>query len=199
MTLVQRCPGRCRAHLVWLRALPLVSTPTFVCVARALLISVSRTLPCAPGLCDVRELTWAAVAQVSTCAYLVSAWSPEESPKSRGTQRGYSWREAARPAVPLPSCPGPGRPQVIFLPRPFQGHRPRDQLFQQLLKSRSQARGDRAWGVSLHFSSSVPSAAPASRGQTLVKCPTRAGKPLEAWAREGKEKRDRAPFPPGSH
>lgn len=56
------------------------------------------------------------------------------------------------------SCPGPGRPSGNLLsphPVPSRGHRPRDQLFQQLLKSRSRAWQPR-WGVPLHFSSLVP-------------------------------------------
>lgn len=52
---------------------------------------------------------------------------------------GYSWQKAAYSAVFLPSCPSPGRPSgnISSPPAPSRGHRPRDQLFQQLLKSRS--------------------------------------------------------------
>lgn len=205
MTLVQRCPGRSWAQLVWLRASRPCQPPYMLaCVACALPISVSRTLLCAPGLRDVHELTWAAVTQVSARAYVASLLGAKRGIPGRGGP-SVAILGAKLPAQ-LSSSPAvlsQADPQVIFLPRPAPSRvmGPKTSCSNSCSNPGPKPVATPPGGGegSLHFSSLVPSAAPASRGQTLIKSPTRAGKLPEAWAREGKENRDRAPFPPGSH
>lgn len=120
MTLVQRCPGRSWAQLVWLRASRPCQPPYMLaCVACALPISVSRTLLCAPGLRDVHELTWAAVTQVSARAYVASLLGAKRGIPGRGGP-SVAILGAKLPAQ-LSSSPAvlsQADPQVIFLPRP---------------------------------------------------------------------------------
>lgn len=205
MTLVQRCTGRSWAQLVWLRA-PRPCQPPYMlaCVACTLPISVSRTLVCAPGLRDVHELTWAAVTQVSTRAYLASLLGAKRRVPGRGGPSMAILGE--RLPAQLSSSPAvlsQADPQVIFLPHPAPSRvmGPKTSCSNSCSNPgpKPVATPPEGAGGSLHFSSLVPLAAPASRGQTLIKSPTRAGKLPEAWAQEGKENRDRAPFPPGSH
>lgn len=143
---------------------------------------------------------------MSTWAYLASLAGAEKRVPGRGAPSvAIPGEKLSAQLSSSPAVPGRAAPQVIFLPRPVlplpgsQAQRPAVPTAAQIqVSSLRRRRSGGGGGGSPHFSSSVPSAAPASRGQTLIKSPTPAGKPPEAWAREGKENWDRAPFPPES-
>ena len=205
MTLVQRCPGRSWAQLVWLRASRPCQPPYMLaCVACALPISVSRTLLCAPGLRDVHELTWAAVTQVSARAYVASLLGAKTGIPGRGGP-SVAILGAKLPAQ-LSSSPAvlsQADPQVIFLPRPAPS---------------------RVMGPKTSCSNSCsnpgpkPVATPPGGGRVPFIFPLwcrrlpqpHGDKPssnprlaLGSFQRPGlgkaRKNRDRAPFPPGSH